>query len=87
MHDSYIGFARHNQSQTGKPQRYLRHLFSRNAIDEAVDLLLDINRTTTAYARLFGQAESLQLVAATRNILVDRLQTASPAMALLKQLR
>ncbi len=65
--------------------RCLRRLLARDAIGEAVDVLVQINSTATAYARLFGQAESIQLVAATRNILVDHLKSADPTVEPLKQ--
>ncbi len=65
----------------------LRHLFAREAIDDAVNLLLDVSRTATAYAKLFGQAESMRLVAAGRTVLVDRLKTTDPAAEPLKQLQ
>lgn len=65
----------------------LRHLLDRHAIDEAVDLLFVINRTATQYARGFGQAESKQLVGATRCVLIDYLKKADPDVEPLKQLQ
>ncbi len=65
----------------------LRHLFEREAIDDAVSLLLDVNRTAVAYAKLFGQAESMRLVSAGRTVLVDRLKTSDPTAEPLKQLQ
>jgi hypothetical protein len=65
----------------------LRHLFAHDAIDEAVNVLVDVNNTVTAYARLYGQAESIQVVEGTRNILIDYLKTANPTTELLKQIQ
>jgi len=65
----------------------LQHLFAREAIDDAVNLLLDVSRTATIYAKLFGQAEALRLVAAVRAVLVHRLKAANPTAEPLKQLQ
>jgi cytochrome c oxidase subunit IV len=65
----------------------LQHLFAREAIDDAVNLLLDVSRTAAAYAKLFGQAESMRLVAAGRTVLVNRLKATDPTAEPLKQLQ
>jgi len=65
----------------------LRHFFAHDAIDEAVNLLLGVNQTATAYARMFGQTDAIHLVAATRTLLIDRLKGVDPGTEPLKHLQ
>ncbi len=72
---------------TAMTVKVLRQLIDRDAIDEAADLLLVINRTATKYAHFFGQAESKNLIGATRCVLINYLKAADPDVAPLKQLK
>jgi hypothetical protein len=65
----------------------LRHLFTRDAQDDAVNLLLEIATTTKTYAQHFEQQESMQLVSAVRVVVVEHLKTTDPDVEPLNHLK
>jgi hypothetical protein len=41
-------------------RRCLEHLLKRNALDDVAAVILDVSRTSTAYAKHFGQIDSME---------------------------
>lgn len=65
----------------------LEHLLKQNALEDAAAVILDVSRTSTAYAKHFQQAESMQCTEAVRAVLLERLKTARQAPDSLKDLQ
>jgi hypothetical protein len=66
-------------------EQCLRHLLDHGALDDAVNLLLEINTAATVYAEFYGQSEAMRLVATARTAVFDYLKRVDSDEQQLKQ--
>ena len=68
----------------GMLKQSLNHLLSVNALDDIATVMIEVGHTTNTFAKHFGQVDAMDCSVVVRNVLLERLKVADPAMDPLK---